>query len=171
MDDVLTIGAFNLRHVAASEIAERALVGSVILNANATFERVVGMVDSTDFGNGEVAGVYKALQEMHTAGQPLDDVVLVATRLKSLGLLDSMGGCAGIAKAAEYAMPHHAIYYANEVRRYSRIRQARSAALAILSECEKDDCSLASVSNIAAKRILKLSGAMELLETMKEHCT
>lgn len=167
MDDVLTIGAFNLRHVAASEIAERALVGSVILNANATFERVAGMVDSTDFGNNEVAGVYKALQDMHTAGQPLNDVMLVATRLKSLGLLDSMGGCSGIAKAAEYAMPHHAVFYANEVRRYSRIRQARHAALAILSECEKDDCSLAVVSTIAAKKLLKLSGAMELFEALR----
>lgn len=166
--EVLTLGAFNLRHVAASEIAERALVGSVILNAKTTFESVSGIVDSNDFGNGEVANVYKALTEMHQTNQPLNDVVLIATRLKAIGLLESMGGFAGLAKAAEYAMPHHAVYYANEVRRYSRIRQARAAAIAILSECERDDCSLAVVSSIAAKRLLRLSGAMELLEAMRE---
>lgn len=167
MEDLLTSGAYNLRHLAASEIAERALVGSVILNANATFERVTGIVASTDFGNGELANVFWTLEVMHTDNQPLNDVVLVATRLKSLGLLDAMGGPVGIAKAVEFAMPHHAVYYAVEIRRYSRIRQARDAAFAILSECEKEDCSLAAVASIAAKRILRLAGAVELLETMR----
>lgn len=170
MEDVLTVGAFNLRHLAASEIAERALVGAVIVNPTATFESVKGIVSSEDFSNGEVASVYGALERMHAAGEPLDDVCLVSSRLKLLGVLDAMGGNAGIVKAAEHAMPHHAVFYATEIRKYARIKRAREAALAILAECELDNASLQRVAVIAAKRLLGLCGAMEVIEHMKGTC-
>lgn len=167
MEDVLTVGVFNLRHLAASEIAEKALVCSVLLNAKTTFESVDGVVSADDFSNGEVANVYRALKQMHSEGNPLTDVSLVGSKLLSLGLLDSVGGCGGIAKCIEYAMPHHALYYATEIRKYSRIKRARDAALAILAECELDNASLPRVASIAAKRLLGLSSAMQIIECMK----
>jgi replicative DNA helicase len=162
-----TVGAYNLRHLAASEIAERALIGAVMLNGIATFESVGGIVSAKDFSNGELASVYGVLEDMHANKQPLDDVLLVAARLKALGVLESMGGPIGIAKAVEYAMPHHAVYYAIEIRKYARIRMARDAAIAILAECERDDCRLNNVSEIAAKRLLRLTSVSELMETIK----
>lgn len=164
--DLTTVGAFNLRHVAASEIAERALIGAVLISPNATFESVDGIVTANDFSNGELASVFDALNEMHTMKQPLNDVLLVAAKLKAIGVLDCVGGAVGLVKAVEHAMPHHAIYYAMEIRRYSRIRVARDAAIAILGECERDDCSLSRVTEIAAKRLLRLASLSELMETI-----
>lgn len=167
MEDMTTVGAFNMRHMAASEIAERSLVGAVLLNPTATFESVAGIVSGSDFGNAEIAGVYRVLEEMQLTAKPINDVSLVSMSLKAVGLLDAIGGNAGIARAIEQAMPHHAIYYATEIRRYAKIRKARDAAIAILAECEQDNASLQKIATIAAKRLLGVSSAMELIESMK----
>jgi len=162
--ELLTTGSHNTRHRAASEIAERALIGSVLLNAIAVFESIEGIVSSADFGNSELAAVFGVLEEMHVMKLPIEDPTLVATLLMRRGVLDCVGG---LAKAANEAFPHHAVYYATQIRQYSRIRQARESAIAILALCEEDDVKLTKIAAIASTKLLGLTSAMELLNCLK----
>jgi len=166
--ELLTTGAHNLRHREASEIAERALIGAVLLNAIAVFESIERIVTSVDFGNSELAAVFAVLEEMHATKMPIEDPTLVATLLMRRGVLDCVGGLAGLARAANDAFPHHAVYYATQVRQYARVRRARDAAIAILALCEEDDVKLTQIAAIASAKLMGLTSAMELINCLRE---
>jgi len=169
--ELLTTGSHNLRHRAASEIAERALIGAVLLNAIAVFESIERIVTSADFGNSELAAVFGVLEDMHATKQPIDDPTVVAVLLKRKGVLDCVGGLGGLAKAANEAFPHHAVYYATQIRQYAKVRCARESAIAILALCEEDDVKLTQIAAIASAKLLGLTSAMELLNCMKAGVT
>lgn len=153
----------NTRHSERSEIAERALIAAVLVAGIATFERIDGIVTSADFGNSELAAVFAVLEQMRLDNDPIDDIRFVVDALTRKGALESIGCYSGLAKIANEAMPHNAVFYACEIRSCSRIRRAWNAAVEILKECTTDAPDLAKVATVAADRLLGITSAVELM--------
>lgn len=157
----------NDSHLERSEISERALIGCALVSGVETFGKIAGIVTSEDFGNGELRLVFAVLESMCGRGEPIEDTRLVVATFKCSDAYGFIGGHSGIAKLANEALPHHAVYYATQIRYYSRIRKAWNASACILNECVQDEPDLTAIAEIAVK-LTGVTSAMELMNRMGE---
>ena len=110
--------------------AELAVVGSVLLKPDVIDDLAV-QLDPSDFYDSENATLYHVMTEMHQAGQRID-ITLLVDQLRKRGELESIGGAATIARAAQ-AVPHaaHAKYYARIIREKAILRDLEQAGYSL----------------------------------------
>ncbi len=108
------------------ESAEDALIGSMLVDPG-YFDDVAGIVEASDFYSRSLATIFGAVADLHSAGEPID-AVIVSRRLEEIGQLSEIGGPARILKLME-AMPNgaHAAHYARIVRGDADRRRAMDA--------------------------------------------
>ncbi len=99
-----------------SDTSELALIGAVLLDSH-QMTVVSGIVDGSQFDDRDLGQWFDLLCDMHDAGQSIGDMALVRSRLKAAGLLDRIGGIAGIAKATMATeAATNAKWYAQQIR-------------------------------------------------------
>lgn len=106
---------------------EIALVGASIIDPR-VLDRVGHLVSAGDFTDAPLGQTFDLLCDLNASGQPAGDIALVRSRLATAGLLERIGGTAGIARITGCGLPHSAGQYAEEIRQASHRR--RLAALA-----------------------------------------
>ncbi|MCR9293332.1 MAG: AAA family ATPase [bacterium] len=114
-------------HYAEAEQLERALFGACILSPSA-IDQVAELVGPLCFHDTEGLGAaFGLLQDLHAAGKPVSDPTLLVRELRTAGLLELIGGAGFIAKAANQALAHNALWYAAQVRELWQQRELYEA--------------------------------------------
>lgn len=111
---------------------ETALLGAVIVDP-AALDRIAYSVDGSDFVDRDLGRVLSHLLDLHACGEPLGDVVMLRHRLATAGLLDAIGGSAGIARLAGSGIPSSAERYATEIRQAAHRRKLSAIAAELTS--------------------------------------
>lgn len=114
---------------ASESEAERAYVGAVLADSE-TIARTRQIVRPEDFESERLATILRAATKIDEAGGAVD-VVTIATDLEAAGLIEKLGGRAGLLELAEEGLPANAAYHASLVRQASDRRRIRREALAV----------------------------------------
>lgn len=163
---------------------EKALLGSLLLNAEAMYE-VADVVRPDSFYAGQNRIVFDAMLTLYEKGQPID-LVTLSGRLKDLGQLTDIGGSAYLSElVASSASPGSAKHYADVVQSKFILRSLISAGWKIselgyseeravedvLEEAEQSIFSVASAPSLRKFSQIKeeLAEAWERLEHLQKH--
>lgn len=136
--------------------AEQSLLGSMFLSADAV-ESCVAIVDIEDFYRPPHQKIFKAIRELHTRGDAVDQVT-VADRLEQTGDLDAAGGKAYLLDITG-AVPTaaNAEFYAQIIVRMSMLRQLISAATTIQTYAYESPDDVAEIVERAEREIFKVT--------------
>ncbi|MBL8825373.1 MAG: replicative DNA helicase, partial [Planctomycetaceae bacterium] len=109
--------------------AERAVLGSVLLYPDCLDDVLDVVREPAEFHGFDHQVIFRELLALHHAGQAID-VTLLAERLTTSGMLDSIGGLDYLAEVVN-AVPTaaNAQHYAGIVREKARLRALIAAAL------------------------------------------
>lgn len=107
---------------------EMAVIGAAILEPS-TIDITSGIVGPLDFGDRNHGQAFALLVDLHAAGEPIHDTTVLVDRFRRAGLLDRLGGVAGIGRFAMHC-PNagHAAAYAHAVKAASTRRRLKSLA-------------------------------------------
>jgi len=70
---------------------ESAIVGAIFIDPT-VIDRVSSIVSPSDFLDRDLGSCFAILSDMHNAGEPVSDSLVVARRLKESGVLARIGG-------------------------------------------------------------------------------
>lgn len=127
--------------------SEEALIGAALLEP-ATIEVASRIVSASDFADSDLGGVFGLLVELKADGHPVDDLPFLIGRLRAVGLLDRIGGPAGLGKlTCACGHPSRAQSYAQEIADAAAKRRILSHASHLI---ERASDAAASVSDILA---------------------
>jgi replicative DNA helicase len=107
--------------------SERAVIGCLLIDSRIA-DTLAAQVEPRDFLSDDLGRVYGFLLDAREAGKPITDARAVHAELKRAGLLDAIGGVAGIARLVrDTPNVANANYHASTIRRGANLR--RLAAL------------------------------------------
>lgn len=138
--------------------AERGVLGSLLLMPDLCDE-VAGLVRADDFYANANRILYEQILEMHSSGFGVD-ATLLAERLRSKGLLESVGGMAYLYEVAQ-SVPHaaNAAFYARIVRDKATLRHLISVGTEMLRDAYESGDDPESLLAEAERRIFSLYDA------------
>ena len=114
--------------------AETGVVGSILIDPNRA-DDVGGLLSPSMFYNAALGTIYSHLVAMRDEGQAVD-VMLLASRLKDAGDLDSVGGAAELARILNSVpVAAHAVYYAQRVADRAERRRLIGIGWDFLRDC------------------------------------
>lgn len=163
---------------------ERALLGALLLNANAIYE-VADEVGVDSFYAGKHRTIFDAMLSLHAKGEPID-VVTVSGKLKERKQLSDVGGAAYLSELANTAAsPGSARHYARSVQTKFVLRSLIDAAArigelgfvedreieAVLDEAQAAVFAVTNAPSMRSFTSLKdeLAGAWDRLEHLQKH--
>lgn len=163
--------------------AERALLGTLLLNSPAMYD-VVDLIQVDSFYAGVHRTIYDAMFTLYTKGTPVD-VQTVAGILKDRKQIDDVGGISALADLSNLSVsPGVAKHYAEIVKTKSNLRKLIDAGMSIselgfqeereiesvLDEAERSIFGVTQNSSVRKFSQLKneLSGAWERLERLQK---
>ncbi len=164
--------------------AERALLGALMINAEAMYE-VADIVRPDSFYAGQNRVVFEAMLSLYEKGQPID-LITVSGRLKDVEQLSPIGGSAYLSELVGASpSPGSAKHYADIVQskyilrslihtgwRVSELGYDEDAPVAdLLNEAEKQIFSVSSAPSLRKFSLIKeqLTEAWERLEHLQKH--
>jgi hypothetical protein len=102
--------------------SEQATLGAILLRS-AVMQEVSGLLGAEDFYDPGHRVTFRAMEELHEAGEPID-LVTVTSRLGEQGKLEMAGGAAFLAQLSEHVgTSANVAYYARQVREAATRRQ------------------------------------------------
>jgi replicative DNA helicase len=123
--------------------AEEALIGSIILGPY-FLDTIGDTVTSTDFADTDLGAVFALMQDMHRAGEPVGDSVLLLSRLEAAKKLKAIGGYTGLFRLSQLATSaRHAPCYAAEIAAAATRRRLGEIATGIRQQCREGEDSQA----------------------------
>ena len=165
--------AQSLSRVPPQDIeTERALLGALLLNANAIYE-IADLVGIDSFYAGKHRTIYDAMLSLHSKGEPID-LVTVSGKLKERKLLQEIGGGAYLSELiGSAASPGSARHYAQTVQTKYVLRSLIDAASKIGELGFQEDRDVESVLDEAQAAVFAVSNAPLLrnFTTIKESLT
>lgn len=113
--------------------AERAVLGSVLLQPEAMYE-AIEQVDGPDFYRPAHRLIFEAMKELSSNSEPIDPITM-SSHLKSRGELDQVGGAQALLALSE-AVPTAANvrYYASIVRKKGMLRRLIESATEVVQK-------------------------------------
>lgn len=127
--------------------SEEALIGAALIEP-ATIEVASSIVSACDFADSDLGSIFGLLAELHADGHPIDDLPFLIGRLRAAGLLDRIGGTAGLGKlTCACGHPSRAQSYAQEIADAAAKRRILSHASHLI---ERASDPAASVPDILA---------------------
>ncbi len=116
--------------------SERAVIGAAILSPS-TIDITVSIVGPLDFAERDLGQAFGLLADLHAAGEPIDDTTLLVDRFRRAGLLEPLGGRAGIGRLSiDCPNPAHAAAYARDVKESATRRRLRVLAAQLADRAE-----------------------------------
>lgn len=114
--------------------SERGLLAAAIVDPS-QLARVADIVAPADFADPDLGRLFEALQQMHDAGLPIGDALVLVPELKRLQIPESVRTPAFLGRLVVDGGAHspHAVFYAQQVRRAATLRrlQALGQTLAV----------------------------------------
>jgi replicative DNA helicase len=141
--------------------AERAVLGALLLEPG-SYERVVDEgLRPEDFYRPAHGTIFRAIQELHAASEPVDTLTVV-DELQRRQQLDAIGGAAAIAQL-EAMLPTaaHVGAYAKLVREKAMLRHLIDTATQIVQSAYRQDKRVVDIIDEAERDILKISEGHE----------
>ena len=140
---------------------ERALLGSLLINAEAMYE-VADVVKPDSFYAGQNRIVFIAMLALYEKGQPID-LITVSSRLKDSSQLTNIGGSAYLSELVNAsASPGSARHYADIVQSKFILRSLISAGWQISELGFNEDAQVADILNEAEQAIFSVANAPSL---------
>ncbi len=128
---------------------ERCLLGCAILGPGVVFAQVdtggSEFID-TDFGE-----IWDAMRELHAQGVPVGDVPILLSRIKDTPAFRRIGAAEIARIAVEMPNVANAVFYADEIRKASRLRHLRQQAERAILAADRGDAD--SVERLLAETI------------------
>ncbi|QDV87325.1 replicative DNA helicase [Planctomycetes bacterium TBK1r] len=116
---------------------ERSLFAGVLIDPS-MLDRVCELTTGAQFTDSVLGQAFDLVADRYAARLPVNDITVLVPEFRKAGILDALGGSAGLAKlAAEAPTAAHVIYHAGEVNRLFRLR--RIAGLVSEIDCQLDD--------------------------------
>lgn len=150
--------AFLERPLPSNTEAERAILGSILLDNNLINQAIENIVPD-DFYSPFHRAVFAGMMALFENGQKLDPI-LIGEELKKVGKLESYGGVAAISNVT-YGLPHfdNIFHYLNLVVGKSHLRQMIKACNTIVSEALAEDDEPEIVIDNAEKLVFAVADA------------
>ncbi|HJN09776.1 MAG: DnaB-like helicase C-terminal domain-containing protein [Pirellulaceae bacterium] len=126
--------------------SEGALLGALLLDAS-QFDAVTAIVRARDFYDDSHSILFDALLTIHEARKPINDIVVVNSELKSMGIYERIGGAAALAKMFQRSTGSHATFYAKEIRRLARLRDILDTSFEAVQRAFAPDADPTEVAN------------------------
>lgn len=140
---------------------ERALLGSLMINAEAMYE-VADVVRADSFYAGQNRIVFDSMLALYEKGQPID-LITVSSRLKDLGQLSDVGGSAYLSElVAASASPGSAKHYADIVQSKFILRSLLSVGWQISELGYSEDRQVEDILEEAEQAIFSVANAPSL---------
>lgn len=146
--------------------AERALLGTLMINSNAMYE-AADVVAVNSFYTGKHRTVYDAILSLHAKGDPID-IVTVSSKLKERKQLAEIGGGAFLSElVGSAASPGSARHYAELVQTKFVLRSLIEAAAKINDLGFQEDREIANVLDEAQSAVFNVTQT-PMLHNFKE---
>jgi len=121
---------------------ETALLGALILDPSSV-DAITDAVTAHDFADSDLGSLFDALVTLHGAGKPIGDAAFLVPELRHMGVPEAARTPAFIGQLLMRGTAAHARYYAQELRRVSRLRSlgaigAQLAAQATAAQADPD---------------------------------
>ena len=143
-------------HMPASPAAERAVLGSILQEANSFF-RVVEIVDASDFFSDANRVIFSTFAAIASASGDID-LLTTADRLQRDGTLDAAGGVTYLAGLAdELPDPTNIEHYARIVRERSVKRQLLRISQQLMASSAREEGDALDVLDAAEAQILAIA--------------
>jgi replicative DNA helicase len=137
--------------------AERAVLGALLLEPS-SYEHVIDEgLRPDDFYRPHHGTIFKVIQDLHAAAEPID-VLTVVDELLRRGQLDAIGGAAAVSQL-EAMLPTaaHVGAYARLVREKSTLRHLIEAATSVVQSAYQQDKRVVEIIDDAEREILAIS--------------
>lgn len=146
----------NTRHVPFDAEAEASVLGSILLD-NTSWDDVSSVVRLEDFYREPHRYIWKAMEELVAAGQPID-VVTLATQLRARDRLEKVGGGAYLANLSNNTPASlNVAHYAQIVRSKSIVRQIIATAQRIVEVGMEDPEDIQDFVSRAQSSLIQVS--------------
>jgi replicative DNA helicase len=120
---------------------ERHLLGCAMLNPSVVFTQVD--TAGSEFANSDFGELWNAMREMHAQGIPVDDLSILLRRLKNTAAFRCVGAAEIGRIAVEIPNVANAVFYGDELRKASRLRQVREQAERAIRAADQGDADAA----------------------------
>jgi replicative DNA helicase len=149
------------RQMPQSPDAERAVLGSIVINNNA-FYRIIGIVDTPDFFRDANRTIFATMRSLAEQSRPID-ILTLKEELARNGLLESVGGSAYISSLVD-VVPDIANVerYAHIVKEKSMLRRLIVMGNSVMRAALDAPTEPAEVLSLAEKSLYEIAeGSME----------
>lgn len=135
----------------ANFVPEQAVLGSVLLRPTVMGE-VAGVLTADDFFRDDHRLIFRAMEELHIAGKPID-LLTVIDALKKRGDLEAAGGPLFLADLSEHVgTAANAGHYARLVYDKATLRQIQELGRELASKAEETGITPAELQNLLESR-------------------
>lgn len=136
--------------------AEESIISAVLLDNNTLLD-VLEVLSPEDFYKTAHQKIFYVITELFTEGEPVD-LVTLAERLKTKGLLETVGGAAYLAKIVDTApFPANARHYAKIIHDKAVLRRMITAANDIVHRCYAESGNIDDVIDYAEASLFDIA--------------
>lgn len=115
---------------------EKSLFAGVMIDPSA-LDRVCEITTGSQFASNALGRAFDLIADRYAAKLPVSDLTVLLPELRKAGIIEELGGAAGVANLANcIPTSGHVIYHAGEVNRLWRLRQLRAVIADIESEAD-----------------------------------
>lgn len=122
----------------ASTESEMALLAAMLVDPS-QIDTVAGELSAADFSGTGLAALYDALVTLHQAGIPLGDVTVLVPELRRANVPDAVCSPVFLGRMLMNGVAGHVRFYAQEVRRASRLRAQEEIGRSLITRAWEVD--------------------------------
>lgn len=147
---------------------EEALIGGLLCKP-ADFFRAAEHVNAKDFSDDALGFLFATMQTLLAANVPLsvENVVVELTRAKVLERI----GSGRFAELMKNGLPHHLLYYAEQVAKHSQVRRLKAVVASVADELDEPNAEPQAIAERAQNAIVEASAVrIQDIRTAGEIC-
>ncbi len=130
--------------VPVADGCEEALIASLLKDPS-KMDLVAPQLGGGDFDNKDLGKLYEALVSLHDAGKAIGDAYVLGRDLRGLGVPDSVGSIAALAKLLDRGVVGHEAYYVQQIRAAATLKRYQQTAIDLLTRTQAPDAEPADV--------------------------
>ncbi len=120
-----------------AEGCEEALLAGLLKDPS-KMDLVAAQLGGGDFADKDLAALYEALVSLHEAGRCIGDAHVLMRDLRGLGVPDSVGSVAAIAKLLSRGVSGHESYYVQQIREAATLTRYQRVGLELIERTQSD---------------------------------
>lgn len=142
-------------HTIAARQAEEIVIGGLIQKPE-NIHTACEHIDESDFSDKELGSVFLTMKSMLAAGEPLHERTIL-TRLQEGGVIERIG-TGRLAKLIVDGLPHHTLFYSEEIAKHAAIRRLEAAFLSAIDSLNAEKAEPQEIASNAQNAIIAAAG-------------